>query len=774
MAAPTDLATTQPCSICGRPLKAAKSLARGYGERCAPATATAPAHDLTRAAGTSRVHGPVDAPPAQALTAAQVLHPAANQLTDPGKELPRRLITTFVPVDLPSSDGPDAEHVIGVGYHQESRRLELQLRRPDHVLAYRNVGPDVHHDLLVLGGGVASQDWQRANAYWTPALIRARPAYQYQNATQAAAAGIRRRCSTCGQFTGTEHLCLGRRRGHMKPSVIRTGNAQSISLTSPTGSGPEPILLRSYPLAQIADELAAAPRGEVEIPFRAIVPPDTSNPHSEEVSDIGECRPEGRLLISLSGDDLSVTPAEVSCCSSYRRYLDCRHIREVAAGIRNAMREELPGRRKSFATELAQAIDDQPGPEQPEDISTFRYTDDPARFALDVQEALDRDRGDIVPFLAGGDQPAMYGYGATRRFGVELEYTVVDPYPTPWGDDPLDEDLDEAQWQDEDVEEFGEFEDTVYKADGTEVTVTRHGWHSDSRNVLVLNDDSDPSMTYVVTARIAAALCRAGLTPDATINSHGDTESYGYGDNPWGEWTVEEDPTVDGEVISPILTDTDTGWRSLQTACQIISRGGGGGSSDTGSHVTVSAPDFINSPGKINRLIRTLRRFDADLDVMAAAGHERNNNENQGYARSFPAPPPVGFHNVSEVCEQFDRYRTVNLMHIPTSDDADACDAARIEFRLWDGSIEPGRIQAQIKLSAALLDHVSAGSDVFADGPPGRSRAADLPHPRYDSEGFTKETSEIRTLIDALFHRDCDKQQAAALWAAGASSRHAW
>jgi len=134
----------------------------------------------------------------------------------------------------------------------------------------------------------------------------------------------------------------------------------------------------------------------------------------------------------------------------------------------------------------------------------------------------------------------------------------------------------------------------------------------------------------------------------------------------------------------------------------------------------------------------------------------------------------VGFHNVSEVHEQFDRYRTVNLMHIPTSDDADARDAARIEFRLWDGSIEPGRIQAQIKLSAALLDHVSAGSDVFADGPPGRSRATDLPHPRYDPEGFTKETSEIRTLIDALFHRDCDKQQAAALWAAGASGRHDW
>ena len=68
---------------------------------------------------------------------------------------------------------------------------------------------------------------------------------------------------------------------------------------------------------------------------------------------------------------------------------------------------------------------------------------------------------------------------------------------------------------------------------------------------MTFDGDSDPDMTKVVPARIAAAMYASDLTSDDTIGGHGDTGAYGYSNQPWGGWTLENDPTVHGEVISP-------------------------------------------------------------------------------------------------------------------------------------------------------------------------------------------------------------------------------
>jgi hypothetical protein len=169
--------------------------------------------------------------------------------------------------------------------------------------------------------------------------------------------------------------------------------------------------------------------------------------------------------------------------------------------------------------------------------------------------------------------------------------------------------------------------------------------------VLTFDGDSDPDMTKVVPARIAAAMYASDLTSDDTIGGHGDTGAYGYSNQPWGGWTLENDPTVHGEVISPILSDTLDSWRSLRMACRHITDHGGGASAETGSHVTVSAVDFVDSPDKVNRLIGVLRHYQRDLYLMGDAGHGRESRENQGYARPFTDPPPLGFLNVDEIQE---------------------------------------------------------------------------------------------------------------------------
>jgi hypothetical protein len=94
---------------------------------------------------------------------------------------------------------------------------------------------------------------------------------------------------------------------------------------------------------------------------------------------------------------------------------------------------------------------------------------------------------------------------------------------------------------------------------------------------------------------------------------------------------------------------------------------------------------------------------------------------------------------------------------------------------VFDASLQPGRMQAQVKLAAALTDY--AARHPRPSGPAGGTRLQaagdDQPnrvfgHPdEVDEQTWAAATAGVRTLIDRLFRRDVDKRQIAALWAAG-------
>ena len=100
--------------------------------------------------------------------------------------------------------------------------------------------------------------------------------------------------------------------------------------------------------------------------------------------------------------------------------------------------------------------------------------------------------------------------------------------------------------------------------------------------------------------------------------------------------------------------------------------------------------------------------------------------------------------------------------------------SARIEFRFPDASHDPGVIQGQVKLCAALTNYVRRN-----DVPPGEHRPAGTAQ----SEGWTnrlmasspdewtERTQGVRWLIDTLFSREQDRVQLALLWARGRYQR---
>lgn len=129
------------------------------------------------------------------------------------------------------------------------------------------------------------------------------------------------------------------------------------------------------------------------------------------------------------------------------------------------------------------------------------------------------------------------------------------------------------------------------------------------------------------------------------------------------------------------------------------------------------------------------------------------------------APPALGYLTVGQAWNEQMRNRTVNLEAVAFPPDGHA-QQAHAEFRCWDGSLAPSRIQAQIKLSLALTDYAAR----HPGEPPGRptpSAAGGGSVMQTDPSGpeFAEASRPIRLLIDRLFRRDADKQQIAALWA---------
>lgn len=250
----------------------------------------------------------------------------------------------------------------------------------------------------------------------------------------------------------------------------------------------------------------------------------------------------------------------------------------------------------------------------------------------------------------------------------------------------------------------------------------------------------------------AAALQRAGIIRSTRMMNYHEGQFSG-----WRDWTLEHDSSVSAELVTPKLTDTQASWTQLQQACDAI-RAGGGETHWAGSHTNIDAPDFTAPMAW--RLAHLMRAHEDDLMRM---GRTRQSQRMTAYRRSL-TDPGVSQWSVPEAAWAFDHHSMVDLSKIasPTS--------PRIEFRFPDASHDPGVIQAQVKLCAALANYVR-DNDVQpgphrpwgtsrSEGWAGRTMAL-------DGTEFAERTAGIRGLIDTLVSTDEDRIQLAKLWGRG-------
>lgn len=239
-------------------------------------------------------------------------------------------------------------------------------------------------------------------------------------------------------------------------------------------------------------------------------------------------------------------------------------------------------------------------------------------------------------------------------------------------------------------------------------------------------------------------------------------ERYGepsYSDD-LSTWTVESDSSVDGvggargcEIVSPILYNTPEAWEAVKKVIGIVNELGGKVTSRTGLHVNIGASDFDTSLTKATVLTGITRRFD---DVMVRLSHSPeigSAHRGRHYCHT-PATARGTRRDPYYLIAGNGHHSAVNLTHIPQPGGR-ARSSSRVEFRIFDGTLDMGRLQMNVELCMALMAHAvtSTGGESYGDhviGGHHHSQRNGRPARRLTGAEFRESTLEMRTFLDTL------------------------
>lgn len=277
---------------------------------------------------------------------------------------------------------------------------------------------------------------------------------------------------------------------------------------------------------------------------------------------------------------------------------------------------------------------------------------------------------------------------------------------------------------------------------------------------------------------IAKELNEAGLTESSYQQSYHAAASQ----NSYHAWSFEDDCTVHGELVSPILDDSPESWRQLKVAVEIIKKNGGVTNTKCGSHVHVSSSSYGMSTAKNAEL---LRQTNQDQDII----NRLSSNPKTGVHRGRQWCKPNAIDEAQDVNDTVQeghdilgwRAAGVRETAINFNDTSKSnLNKSHIEFRAWDGTLDASVIQQQIAVSVALLDR--AERSVIKNGGSkkptieakqigsgktkekltlekhSRSRA-------HSEDSFFESEAEHGAFFDSLFRKDEHRESAVALFA---------
>ena len=271
--------------------------------------------------------------------------------------------------------------------------------------------------------------------------------------------------------------------------------------------------------------------------------------------------------------------------------------------------------------------------------------------------------------------------------------------------------------------------------------------------------------------KIGQELQEAGLTRDSRQTGYHTARSTG-----WQDWSFENDCTVAGELVSPILSDTPEHWEQIRKACEIITRNGGVATTRTGSHVHISSASFGMSTAKHAEVLRTVGQNE---DIVYRLASNPATGRHRGTQWCAPNVMTASAGDVDEEVAASHRVLGYHTDHGHAvnfeGSGSTRFERNQIEYRMWDATLDPGVIQQQIVLSAAITDYAernvikNKGSKKPTEAPEtiGTHKAKEAAIPAtVDAKEKAKQVNQkVAVFFDQLFRRSEDRAAAASLFA---------
>ncbi len=262
-------------------------------------------------------------------------------------------------------------------------------------------------------------------------------------------------------------------------------------------------------------------------------------------------------------------------------------------------------------------------------------------------------------------------------------------------------------------------------------------------------------------ANIIGELAEYGLIQQNSPYSHGYTGTRGYSRN---FWSVEYDSSVTIEIISPILYDEKVTWEELDLVCSIIEANNGIATRRTGGHVHVGFGEGLETYKErvlgYKTLLNVTECYEDELFRLATNPYSLD-GKHRGLGYCIPnrriCPDYYNYKSIWEFTPI--QHAVINFWNAKGRSKKD-----HIEFRLWDGSLDPAVIQTHIKLSLAIAAYATRAVRMRQEVP-NFSVYNPLGTAIKEDKRLYEASYGFRKLLDTIFYRESDKAQATALFA---------
>ena len=624
--------------------------------------------------------------------------------------------------------------VASMGHDPISGRCEVTMHSsPDRVYAYRMTAEEY-------------QEFRHAGSIgsYFATNVRSNPEYRYDTAEEHLADGTRYQCATCGQFAGRVHSCPVRgsvdERAVSTQQAIDTARAARAAATGAPAPAPT-AAPRPLDLTPLRRRLYVGDSGGLTIPNVTGVRQHARNGRSQNrpvlmpvnsvITNVSRTqgptpttrqRVEGAVEVRYRGRGRGYEVVahnsdgnrSLRCdCPVYQANYDCEHVRQTIQDLNTRLNMDAQAQRTPLGPALEQV-----NAELAQDHAESVDAQTRARDTWDTSESVSYTE----------DHTAFQGdYNAARDRAAAGEPPI--PY---------------------------------MRENATDGLGSRDGGRAFG---IEIEFDVEPGRDRgTVLRNIGAALHREGLTRTATQQPYHSVERRGYTENHQGGWAFESDCTVHGEIVSPIMYDEPQTWNNIEKVMRIVRENGGIATTRTGAHVHVSAHNYDHTVENHNRLLNTFAENE-DLIYRLSANPERGQHRGSRWCAPNSVPS-TGYRDVRDA-----QYRNsshglgVNMQSVAGRE------SDHVEFRTFDGSLDPSVMQTQIKLALGITESAFRDTTQAPTGartPIGSHRAHNRAEHgarrRLTGEAWRQDTAGFRALADRIFRRREDKAQLTALF----------